>query len=152
MRTFSLSAATRFEFIAWVQAPGIENERGRRACTISRRGGTIRHEGEPGFVQRRASKCPDGGGAGTESAEPSAEYELRDVVEPALAKAVMLAAEAQQWVLVAQIAAELTARRRMREGQRRLRGSGGERCTPGSTRAAVVKAAELKLGARARIR
>jgi hypothetical protein len=35
----------------------------------------------------------------------------RDVVEPALARALVLAAEAQRWELVAQIAAELAARR-----------------------------------------
>jgi len=49
----------------------------------------------------------------TESSEPaSAEYELRNVVEPALARALVLAAEAQRWELVAQIATELAARRR----------------------------------------
>jgi hypothetical protein len=37
------------------------------------------------------------------------------VVEPALAKALVLAAEAHRWELVAQIAAELAARRRCTE-------------------------------------
>ena len=47
------------------------------------------------------------------------EYELRDVVESALARALVLAGEARRWELVAQIAAELAARRRTRERQRR---------------------------------
>ena len=45
-----------------VEAPGIENERGRRTCTIPRRGGTMRHEREPGSVSGRASTCADAGG------------------------------------------------------------------------------------------
>lgn len=95
-----------------VEAPGIENERGRSAGTISRRGGTIRHEGAPGSVLSRAFKCPDGGGAGTEASQSTrTEYELRDVVEPALARALLLAAEAQRWDVVLQIARELEARR-----------------------------------------
>jgi hypothetical protein len=60
-------------------------------------------------VPSRASKCADGGAVGTESSPPAQlEYELRDVVEPALAKALVLAAKAQRWELVAQIATELT--------------------------------------------
>jgi len=66
-------------------------------------------------VPSRASKCADGGRVGTESSQPSAEHELRNVVEPALARALVLAAEAQRWELVAQIAAELAVRR-MRVG------------------------------------
>jgi len=87
-----------------VEAPRIENERGRGACTISRREGTIRHEGEPGSVSSRAVKCADGGGVGTESARVTiGQYELGDVVEPVLARALLLAAEAQRWQVVAQI-------------------------------------------------
>jgi hypothetical protein len=64
------------------------------------------------------SKCAIGGGVGTESSQPpSAAYELRDVVEPALAKALVLAAEAEQWGVVAQIARELQARRESRAGK-----------------------------------
>ena len=48
--------------------------------------------------------------------EPSRKLDLRGVVEPALAKALMLAAEAQRWELVAQLAAELAARRAVRTG------------------------------------
>jgi len=110
----------RFEFIALVEAPGIENERGRKACTVSRGGGTIRHEGGPGSVSSRASKCADGGGVGTESSRPAGPgYELRHVVEPALARALVLAAEAQRWDVVVQIATELRERREARDGVRR---------------------------------
>ena len=42
---------------------------------------------------------------------PNAGYELRNVVEPALARALVLAAEAQRWDVVLGIAAELQARR-----------------------------------------
>jgi hypothetical protein len=44
----------------------------------------------------------------TESSEP---YELSNVVETALARALVLAADAKRWDVVAQIAAELEARR-----------------------------------------
>jgi hypothetical protein len=100
-----------------VEAPGIENEPGRTGGTISRRGSTIRHEREPGSVSTRAATCADAGGSGTESSQvPHGGYELRDVVEPALAGALMLAAQAHPWELVAQIAAELGARRQSRDG------------------------------------
>jgi hypothetical protein len=67
-------------------------------------------------VSSRASKCTDAGRVGTESSQaPSAEYELRDVVEPALARALVLAAQAQRWDVVLLIAAELEARRESRE-------------------------------------
>jgi hypothetical protein len=100
-----------------VEAPGIENESGREACTISRREGTIRHGRVPGSVSSRASKCTIGGGVGTESSQAlPGEYELRDVVEPALVRALVLAAEAQRWDVVMQIATELEARRKTRSG------------------------------------
>jgi hypothetical protein len=47
-------------------------------------------------------------GVVTESSEP---YELSNVVETALARALVLAADAKRWDVVAQIAAELEARR-----------------------------------------
>ena len=63
-------------------------------------------------MSSRASKCADRGGAGTKSSQaPIAEYELRDVVEPALARALVLAAQAQRWDVVILVAAELKARR-----------------------------------------
>jgi hypothetical protein len=99
----------RCKFDGGSNSPGIENDLGRMVCTISRREGTIRHERALGSGSSRASKCADGGGVGTESSPPARpEYEVRDVVEPALAKALVLAAKAQRWELVAQIATELT--------------------------------------------
>lgn len=47
-------------------------------------------------------------GVVTESSEA---YELSDVVETALARALVLAAEAKRWDVVAQITAELEGRR-----------------------------------------
>jgi hypothetical protein len=91
---------------------GIENESGRKEGTIPQQKGTIRHERAPGSGSSRASKCVIAGGVGPESSQaPRGEYELRDVVEPALARALVLAAEAQRWDVVAQIATELQARR-----------------------------------------
>jgi hypothetical protein len=115
---------------AWsVEAPGIENELGRSECTISRRGGTIRHEGGLGSVPSRASKCANGGGVGTESSRATRDdHDLRGVVEPALARALVLAAEAHRWELVAQIATELAAQ---------CEGSG--RCRATSSDTEIVK-------------
>ena len=48
----------------------------------------------------------------------NAAYETHDVVEPALARALVPAAEAARWELVARIANELEERRRLREGSR----------------------------------
>jgi hypothetical protein len=42
-------------------------------------------------------------------------FELRDVVETALVRALVLAAEGKRWELVAQIATELSERRKARE-------------------------------------
>jgi hypothetical protein len=106
-----------------VEAAGIENERGRAGSTILRRGSTIRHGWDPGSVSSRASKCSNGGGVGTESSQAKkGGYELGDVVEPALARALVLAAEAQRWELVAQIATELQARRESRSSDPRSHG------------------------------
>jgi hypothetical protein len=43
------------------------------------------------------------------------ELDLRGVVEPALGRALLLAAEAGQWALVGQLASELEARRVARQ-------------------------------------
>jgi len=60
--------------------------------------------------------CPDGGRGETESSRRlSGEHQLRDVVEPALARALVVAAEQQRWDVVVQIAAELQSRREGRE-------------------------------------
>jgi hypothetical protein len=74
-------------------------------------------------VSNRTAKCAIAGRVGTESSASPGGYELRDVVEPALAKALVLAAEAQQWDVVTQIATELQARRQTRESVARRPGS-----------------------------
>ena len=58
-------------------------------------------------VSDRASKCPIVRGVVTESSEA---YELSNVVETALARALVLAAEAKRWDVVLQIAGELHRR------------------------------------------
>jgi hypothetical protein len=57
------------------------------------------------------------GGAGgwDDKADCDGRFELRDVVEPALARALVLAAEAGRWGLVERIAGELEARRQARD-------------------------------------
>ena len=73
----------------------------------------------PGNVSDRASKCAIVRGVVTESSEG---YELSNVVETALAKALLLAAEGERWEIVSRIASELAARRGERfVGQNRAR-------------------------------
>jgi hypothetical protein len=69
----------------------------------------------PGSGSSRASKCAGAGRVETESSQAlTGASELRDVVEPALARALVVAAEAQRWDVVVQIAAELQASRESR--------------------------------------
>jgi hypothetical protein len=75
--------------------------------TEEHRTGTISTDGDPANVSDRASKCATVRGLVTES---SGAYELSNVVETALAKALVLAAEAKRWDVVLQIAAELQRR------------------------------------------
>jgi len=72
--------------------------------------GTIGTDGDPAEVSDRASKCAIVRGVVTESTEG---YELSNVVETALAKALVLAAQAKRWDVVLQScrAAELQRRR-----------------------------------------
>ena len=59
-------------------------------------------------VSERAPKCAIVRGVVTESSD---DYALSNVVETALAKALVLAAEAKRWDVVMQIAEELEGRR-----------------------------------------
>jgi len=68
---------------------------------------SIRDHAVSAIVPDRASKCAIVRGVVTESSEP---YELTTVVETALARALVLAAEARRWDVVMQIAAELSRR------------------------------------------
>ncbi len=70
--------------------------------------GTTERDSDPANVSDRASKCAIVRAAVTESSEA---FELSNVVETALARALVLAAEARRWDVVGQIAAELEARR-----------------------------------------
>jgi len=84
-----------------VEAPGIEADLGQIESTERHRSGTISIDGDPANVSDRASKCSIVRGVVTESSEPS------NVVETALAKALLLAAEAGRWDVIGRIAAEL---------------------------------------------
>jgi len=89
-----------------VEAPGIETDLWQIESTEEHRSGTI--SGDPADVSDRASKCPIVRGVVTESSEA---YELSNVVETALARALVLASEAKRWDVVMQIAEELEGRR-----------------------------------------
>jgi len=81
----------------------------------------ISTDADPAKLPDRAPKCAIVHGAVTESSEG---YELSNVVETALARALVLAAEAKRWEVVVQIAAELEARRLGVSGiQRRAKAS-----------------------------
>jgi hypothetical protein len=105
-----------------VEAPGIEADFGQPEITMEHQSGTIGTDDGPADVSDRASKCAIVRGVVTESSEP---YELSNVVETALAKALVLAAEAKRWDVVAQITAELEGRRVGVSGIRRRRRRGG---------------------------
>jgi hypothetical protein len=91
-----------------VEAPGIEADLGQIESTMEHESGTIGTDADPANVSDRASKCAIVRGVVTESSEA---YELSSVVETALAKALLLAAEARRWDVVGRIAAELEGRR-----------------------------------------
>ena len=102
-----------------VDAPRIETDLGRIESTKAQQSGTISTDADPADVSDRASKCAIVRGVVTESSEA---YELSNVVETALAKALLLAAEGERWDIVARIADELEARRRERSaGQNAIR-------------------------------
>jgi hypothetical protein len=75
---------------------------------MEHRSGTMSTDADPANVSDRAPKCAIARGVVTESSEG---YELSNVVETALARALVLAAEAKRWDVVAQITAELEGRR-----------------------------------------
>ena len=91
-----------------MEAPGIETHLWQIESTEAHRSGTISTDGNPANVSDRASKCAIVRRVVTESSEA---YELSNVVETALAKALVLAAEAKRWDVVLQIAGELQGRR-----------------------------------------
>jgi hypothetical protein len=90
-----------------VEAPGIEPDLWQIEGTEEHRSGTISTDGDAANVSDRASKCAIVRGVVTESSEA---YELSNVVETALARALELGAEAKRWDVVTQIVAELQRR------------------------------------------
>ena len=91
-----------------LEAPGIEAHSDQPPSTIERQSGTIGTDAVPADAPHRTPKCAIGRGVETESSEA---YDLTGVVETALARALVLAAEAQRWDVVMQIATELQNRR-----------------------------------------
>jgi hypothetical protein len=108
-----------------VEAPGIEPDFGQLPSTIEHRSSTIGAVEDPADVSDRAPKCSIGPDVVTESSEA---YELSNVVETALARALVLAAEAKRWDVVLQIATELEGRRLVALGKpSRVPGSSARR-------------------------
>ena len=70
--------------------------------------GTISTDADPAHESDRAPKCAIVRGCVTESSEA---YELSNVVETALARALVLAAEVKRWDVVLRIVDELEERR-----------------------------------------
>jgi hypothetical protein len=91
-----------------LEAPGIEADFGQPEITIEPQSSRISTDADPADVPDRAPKCAIVRGVVTESSEA---YELSNVVETALARALVLAAEARRWDVVTQIAEELEGRR-----------------------------------------
>jgi hypothetical protein len=91
-----------------VEAPGIEPDQRQLRDPIEQQSSPIGVQADPADVSDRASKCAIVRGDVTESSEA---YELSNVVETALARALILAAEAKRWDVVLQIAEELHRRR-----------------------------------------
>lgn len=91
-----------------MEAPRIEANSGQPEITIEHQSGTISTDAALANASDRAPKCAIVRDVVTESSEA---YELSNVVETALAKALLLAAERERWDIVGKIAAELEARR-----------------------------------------
>ena len=77
-----------------VEASGIEADSCQREITIEHLSGSISTFENPADVADRAPKCAIARGVVTQSSEA---YELSNVVETALARALVLAAEAGRW-------------------------------------------------------
>lgn len=91
------------QVLCWkvVEAPGIEADSSQLPITAQQQSGTIGTDADSAGVSGRTPKCAIVHRAETESSEA---YELSNVVETALAKALVLAAKAKRWDVVAQIA------------------------------------------------
>jgi hypothetical protein len=85
----------------------VSNDQRPNGGTIERQSGSMVNHVEPSSVTDGASKCRIVRG---DVAESSVAYELTNVVETAPARALVLAAEAKRWDVVAQITEELRRR------------------------------------------
>jgi hypothetical protein len=94
---------------------GIELAKRQTPGTVERQSGSIGVHADPADVPDRVPKCAIDR---DDVAESSNGYELSNVVETALTKALVLVAEAKRWDVVAQIAAELQNRRDLIGGTR----------------------------------
>jgi hypothetical protein len=90
-----------------VEASGIEADFGQREIAMEHQSSTIGTNVDPADVSDRA---PNGAIVRGDVTESSEAYELSNVVGTALAKALVLAAEAKRWDVVMQIAGELRQR------------------------------------------
>jgi hypothetical protein len=87
-----------------VEAAGIETDSCQPEITIEHQSGSISTFENPADVSDRAPKCAIARGVVKQSSEG---YELSNVVETALARALVLAAEARRWDVVVRIGEEL---------------------------------------------
>ena len=87
-----------------MEAQGIENELRLMSDTIEQEKCSIGVRGVSASAPDRASKCAIDRGDVTAGGDA---YELSNVVETALARALLLAAEAKRWDVLMAIAAEL---------------------------------------------
>jgi hypothetical protein len=108
-----------------VQAPGIEADQSPHSDPIEHQNSPIGVRAVSADVPDRAPRCAIDRREVTESSEP---YELSNVVETALAKALVLAAEAKRWDVVLLITEEL-----------RRRGVGRRACAFASSECLVVR-------------
>lgn len=90
-----------------MEAPGIEADQSPPSDPIEHQSSPIEVRAVSANVPDRAPKCAIDRRKVTESSEA---YELSNVVETALAKALVLAAEAKRWDVVVRIAGELKSR------------------------------------------
>jgi hypothetical protein len=111
-----------------VEAAGIEPDQSQPPETIGQQSRSVGVHADPADVPDGASKCPTVRGDVTEASEA---YELSDVVETALARALVLAAEAKRWDVVLRIAEELQ--------RRGVRGCSKTECVGGDAARAIPK-------------
>lgn len=101
-----------------MQAPGLEYDQRQLPDTIEHEKRSIGVPADSANVPERASTCAIDRRDVPVEDDP---YELSNVVETALAKALVLAAEAKRWDVVMKIAEELSSRESLPESGSRRR-------------------------------